>query len=44
MQPTVLLTGGTGYIGSWICKYLLEAGYRVRVTVRDLGKPEKFAH
>lgn len=44
MQSTVLLTGGTGYIGSWICKYLLEAGYRVRVTVRDLGKTEKFAH
>lgn len=44
MPTTVLLTGGTGYIGSWICKYLLEAGHTVRVTVRDLGKTEKFAH
>lgn len=31
----VLVTGGTGYIASWIVKYLLEAGANVRITVRD---------
>ncbi len=27
----VLVTGGSGYIASWIVRYLLEDGYRVRV-------------
>jgi len=44
MQQTVLLTGGTGYIGSWICKYLLEAGDTVRVTVRNKSQTDKYAH
>jgi nucleoside-diphosphate-sugar epimerase len=44
MKKTVLITGGSGYIGSWITKYLLEAGHIVRLTVRDKNKLEKIAH
>jgi nucleoside-diphosphate-sugar epimerase len=33
----VLVTGGTGYIGPWVIKYLLEDGFRVRAVVRDEG-------
>src|SRR5437868_3744751 len=35
---TVLLTGGSGYIGSWCVIGLLEQGYTVRTTVRDLRR------
>lgn len=31
----VLVTGGGGYIASWIIQYLLEDGISVRATVRD---------
>ncbi|MFF5403446.1 SDR family oxidoreductase [Streptomyces misionensis] len=31
----VLVTGGTGYIGSWCVLALLDAGHTVRTTVRD---------
>ncbi|MFJ9346610.1 SDR family oxidoreductase [Streptomyces sp. NPDC101237] len=31
----VLITGGTGFLGSWGVLTLLEAGYTVRTTVRD---------
>ncbi|CAL5192539.1 unnamed protein product [Lathyrus oleraceus] len=35
----VCVTGGTGFIGSWIIKTLLEDGYTVNTTVRaDPGK------
>ncbi|MFD1550906.1 diaminohydroxyphosphoribosylaminopyrimidine deaminase [Putridiphycobacter roseus] len=43
MKHTILVTGGTGYIGSWVTKGLLENGHTVRLTVRDKSKPEKFA-
>ena len=32
----VLVTGAAGFIGAHICKPLLEAGYAVRASVRDL--------
>ena len=35
---TVLVTGGSGYIGSWCVVGLLQQGYVVRTTVRDLSK------
>jgi len=35
---TVLVTGGSGYIGGWCVAGLLQKGYVVRTTVRDLSK------
>jgi nucleoside-diphosphate-sugar epimerase len=35
---TVLVSGGSGFIGSWCVISLLERGYNVRTTVRDLRR------
>ncbi|XP_016541620.1 putative anthocyanidin reductase isoform X2 [Capsicum annuum] len=35
------VTGGTGYIGSWLIKSLLQMGYKVHAAVRH---PEKSSH
>ena len=40
----VLVTGGSGYVASWIVRYLLEDGYTVRATVRDPAKPTGLEH
>ncbi len=40
----VVVTGGAGYIASWVVKYLLEDGFTVRATVRSLGDERKLAH
>lgn len=40
----VLVTGATGYMASWIIKYLLEEGYTVHATVRNLKDKAKYAH
>jgi nucleoside-diphosphate-sugar epimerase len=37
-QETVLVTGGSGFIGGWCIVELLRRGYTVRTTVRDLGR------
>ena len=37
-QQTVLVTGGTGFVGSWAIVELLRRGYRVRTTVRNLAR------
>jgi len=42
MKHTILVTGGTGYIGSWVVKGLLEKGHTVRLTVRKEGNKEKY--
>ena len=35
---TVLVTGGSGFLGGWCTIELLRRGYRVRTTVRDLAR------
>ncbi len=40
MTATVLVTGGTGFIGSWAIVELLKRGYNVRTTVRSLDREE----
>ncbi|XP_054793246.1 vestitone reductase-like [Prosopis cineraria] len=37
----VCVTGGTGFIGSWIIKRLLQAGYSVNATVRPHPEQKK---
>lgn len=37
-MKTVLVTGGSGYLGGWCAIELLRRGYAVRTTVRDLGR------
>jgi nucleoside-diphosphate-sugar epimerase len=41
---TVCVTGASGYIASWLVKYLLERGYTVKGSVRSLGDPKKTEH
>lgn len=38
MAETVLVTGGSGFIGGWCIVELLRRGYTVRTTVRSLDK------
>lgn len=35
---TVLVTGGSGFLGGWCIVALLENGYAVRATVRDIAR------
>ena len=42
MKNTILATGGTGYVGAWVVKGLLEKGHTVRLTVRDKTKKENY--
>jgi dihydroflavonol-4-reductase len=37
-MKTVLVTGGSGFLGGWCVVELLRRGYRVRTTVRDLSR------
>lgn len=41
---TALVTGGNGYVGSWVVKRLLELGFEVRATVRDPADPARTGH
>ncbi|MFF0452860.1 NAD-dependent epimerase/dehydratase family protein [Nocardia africana] len=41
MSERVLVTGATGFVGSWAVAELLRRGYQVRATVRDLAKADK---
>lgn len=40
----ILVTGGSGYIASWIIKYLLDDGYTVHTTVRSKSAKDKYIH
>jgi nucleoside-diphosphate-sugar epimerase len=40
-QQTVLVTGGSGFLGGWCLVELLRRGYRARTTVRDLAREEE---
>ncbi|MCW2857666.1 MAG: dependent epimerase/dehydratase family protein [Marmoricola sp.] len=46
IDPTapVLVTGGSGYVASWVVRYLLEDGKTVRATVRDPKKKSGLEH
>jgi nucleoside-diphosphate-sugar epimerase len=37
---TVLVTGGTGFLGGWCIASLLERGYEVRTTVRNVSREQ----
>jgi nucleoside-diphosphate-sugar epimerase len=37
-EDLILVTGATGFVGKWTIIQLLQAGYRVRGTVRSLAK------
>ncbi|KAF6002641.1 hypothetical protein F1559_000888 [Cyanidiococcus yangmingshanensis] len=37
-DKSVCVTGASGYIGSWLVYYLLERGYTVHATVRDVNR------
>jgi dihydroflavonol-4-reductase len=38
----VLITGGTGFVGSHVCRQLMAAGHPVRLLVRDRAKAESY--
>ena len=37
-RGTVLVTGGSDFIGGWCMIGILQQGYTVRATVRELGR------
>jgi len=41
MAETVLVSGGSGFLGGWCVVELLGRGYEVRTTVRDLAREQE---
>ncbi|KAL1545002.1 phenylacetaldehyde reductase-like [Salvia divinorum] len=41
---TVCVTGASGYIASWLVKFLLQKGYTVKASVRDPSDSKKTQH
>jgi nucleoside-diphosphate-sugar epimerase len=44
LSKPILVTGGSGYMASWIIKLILEKGWNVNATVRDKSNDEKVGH
>ena len=44
LKRPVLVTGGSGYIASWVVKTLLDEGMEVRATVRNKSDKNKVEH
>lgn len=42
MAETVLVTGGSGYVGGWCIVELLQRGFIIRSTIRSLSKETAF--
>lgn len=40
-EQTILVTGGTGFVGTQCILQLLEKGYTVKTTVRSLSKKDQ---
>ncbi|PON84840.1 NAD(P)-binding domain containing protein [Trema orientale] len=43
-ENVVCVTGGSGYIASWLVKLLLQCGYIVKASVLDLNDPKETKH
>ncbi|KAL3620358.1 hypothetical protein CASFOL_035270 [Castilleja foliolosa] len=43
-MKTVCVTGASGFIASWLVKFLLQRGYTVKASVRDPNDPKKTEH
>ncbi|GER45365.1 NAD(P)-binding Rossmann-fold superfamily protein [Striga asiatica] len=44
MVKVVCVTGASGFIASWLVKLLLQRGYTVKATVRNLRDPKRVQH
>lgn len=44
LSGPVLVTGGNGYIASWLVRRLLDRGFDVHATVRDTSDPARTDH
>ncbi len=43
-SEVVCVTGASGYIASWLVKFLLQRGYTVKASVRNPNDPKKTEH
>jgi len=43
-MKNVGITGGAGFIGSYITRKFLNAGYKVKVSVTNISKSDKYEH
>ena len=43
-KSKILVTGGSGYLASWVVRQLLDEGHSVNATVRSLADSVKVSH
>ncbi|KAI5679750.1 hypothetical protein M9H77_00977 [Catharanthus roseus] len=43
-EEVVCVTGGSGFIGSWLLRLLLDRGYTIHATVKDLKDEKETKH